>query len=111
MRLIARMVDRDQIGALVDSLKNAGFDRDDMVISDLEKELPWKTTDDALNDIALVKTEVDSIGVGVSMRYADGIEGLKGRDGVIVAVEMPKKSADKIRAIMEQSGAAEIIQD
>jgi len=35
MRLIAGMPDTRQVGFLVDTLRNGGFDRKDMIISDL----------------------------------------------------------------------------
>ena len=35
MRIVARMEDTKQVSFLVDSLRNAGFDRQDMIISDL----------------------------------------------------------------------------
>jgi len=38
MRLIGRFPDERQVGSVVDSLKNAGFDRKDMIITDLAKE-------------------------------------------------------------------------
>lgn len=109
MRLIARLPDQDQVGALVDSLKNAGFDRVDMIISDMDKEA--KSSKESLKEDILVQTELESIRVGQTGTYADSIEGLKGRTGIIVAVELPKHSGDKVRSIMEQSGAIEIIQD
>lgn len=109
MRLIARLPDQDQVGALVDSLKNAGFDRNDMIISDMDKVA--KSSKESLKEDILVQTELESIRVGQTGTYVDSIEGLQGRTGIIVAVELPKHSGDKVRSIMEQSGAIEIIQD
>ena len=38
MRLVARIPDERQVSALVDSLRNIGFDRGDMIISSLADE-------------------------------------------------------------------------
>jgi len=57
-----------------------------------------------------VKTERD--GLWEADAFVDGIKGLEpGKRGIIVAVEVPKHGADRLRAMMEQSGAVEIIQD
>lgn len=112
MRLIARMEDQQQVGFLVDSLRNAGFDRKDMIISDLAEAAEQRGDDpgEVAGEVAFVKTERD--GLWEAGAFADGIEGLDpGKRGIIVAVKTPKHEADRVRAIMEQSGAVEIIQD
>lgn len=111
MRLIARFSDRKQVGPLVDTLKQAGFDRDDMVISDLEDGEGWDTPEEAVREEALVQTERESIRIGEVEPFGEGIEGLKGKKGIIVAVEIPKHESGRVREMMEQSGAVEIIQD
>lgn len=109
MRLIARFPDERQVGALVDSLKNAGFDRKDMVISDLAKEKVWNTVEEASEEISFIKTERN--GLGEIESFGSGIKGMDGERGIIAAVKTPKHEADRVRSIMEQSGAVEIIQD
>lgn len=109
LRLIARFPEQDQVGFLVDSLKNAGFDRQDMIISDLAQEP--ESPQEMLTEVPLIKTERDSIQVGETGTFGAGVKGLKGRKGIIVAVELPKHATDQVRAIMEQSGAVEIVQD
>ncbi|QNB44917.1 hypothetical protein BR63_00380 [Thermanaerosceptrum fracticalcis] len=109
MRLIARFPNKEQVGFLVDSLRNSGFDRKDMIISDLGEEQEFKSIEDAAEEMPLIKTELESLSkVGT---FGDSIKGLKGRDGIIVAVELPKHDATRVREMMEQSGAVEIIQD
>ena len=109
MRIIARMPSQDQVSALVDSLRNIGYDRADMIISNIGDEQKWDTPEQAAEEVSFIKTERD--GLWEIGNFADGIEGLKGDEGIIVAVKTPKHGADKIRTIMEQSGAVEIIQD
>lgn len=109
MRLIARFPDERQVGAVVDSLRNIGLDRGDMIISNLAEEQEYKNAEDAAEEIIFTKTERD--GLGEIETYASGVEGLKGEEGIIVAVKSSKHEASKIREIMEQSGAVEIVQD
>ncbi|MCX7923480.1 MAG: hypothetical protein N3B21_15945 [Clostridia bacterium] len=109
MRIVGRIPSQDQVSFLVDSLRNIGFDRGDMIISDLAKDQEFTSVEEAAKEIAFIKTERD--GLGEIETFAEGIKGLKGDEGIIVAVKTPKHSADKVREVMEQSGAVEIIQD
>jgi hypothetical protein len=109
MRLIARFPDQRQVGALVDSLRNAGFDRADMVISDLADTQVFSTTEEAAQEISFIKTERN--GLGEKESFASGIKGLEGETGIIVAVKTPKHESTIVRSIMEQSGAVEIVED
>lgn len=111
MRLIAR-IPREQVGFLVDTLRNAGFDRKDMVITDLTETVRPVSNEEMATEIALVKTESDDTGVEKTAPLVSGIEHFApGREGIVVAVEVTKKEADSVRSMMEQCGAAEIIQD
>lgn len=109
MRLVARFPDKRQVGALVDSLRNGGFDRKDMIISDLAEEQKWNTVEEAAREEIFIKTERN--GLGEIETFGSGIKGLKGKEGIVVAVKTPKHESDRVRSIMEQSGAIEIVQD
>lgn len=109
MRLIAVMPDQRQAGFLVDSLRNGGFDRKDLIVSSLAEDESWHRPEEANEEVAFIKTERE--GLWETGTFANGIKGLKSTEGVIVAVEAPKHESDRIRVMMEQSGAVEIIQD
>ncbi len=109
MRLIARFPDERQVGALVDSLKNAGFDRKDMIISDLADTQVFNTISEASQEISFIKTERN--GMGGIESFASGIKGLEGKEGIIVSVKTPKHESTIVRSIMEQSGAVEVVED
>lgn len=110
MRLIARIPDERQVSALVDSLRNIGFDRGDMIISDLAEEQRFSSVEEATEaGVSMIKTERN--GLNDLKPFAEGVKGLKGDEGIIVAVKTPKHDASKVREIMEQSGAVEIVQD
>lgn len=109
MRLIGRFEDERQASGLIDSLRNVGLDRKDLIVSSLAKDQKFTSYRDAAEEITFIKTERDSLtDVGT---FADGINGLKGKEGVLVAVEVSKHNTNRIREMMEQSGAAEIVQD
>ncbi|MGE4283663.1 MAG: hypothetical protein AB7G87_08075 [Clostridia bacterium] len=110
MRLIARLPIEEQVSSLVDSLRNIGFDRGDMIISNLADEQSFDSVEQATEaGVSMIKTERN--GLNDTGTFAQGIKGLKGKEGIIVAVKTPKHEASKVREIMEQSGAVEIIQD
>ena len=111
MRLIALMPNEGQVGFLVDSLRNAGFDRKDMIISDLAKAREERNRDpeEFADEIAFTKTERDEL--WETAPFSDGVEGLNAGRGILVALECPKHSAARVRNIMEQNGASKIIQD
>jgi hypothetical protein len=110
MRLIARLPNEIQVSALVDSLRNIGFDRGDMIISNLADERRFNSVEEATDaGVSMIKTERD--GLNDFGTFADGVKGLKGNEGILVAVKTPKHDTSKVREIMEQSGAVEIVQD
>ena len=110
MRLVGRFPDERQVGALVDSLRNVGFDRGDMIISNMAEVQRYHNFEEATDaGVTFIKTERDSL--GELETFASGIKGLKGDTGILVAVKAPKHDASKVREIMEQSGAVEIVQD
>lgn len=109
MRLIARFPNEKQVSSLVDSLRNAGFDRKDMIISNLAEEQKYTTAEDAAHEMIFIKSERD--GLGEFKTFASGVKGLKGTEGIIAAVEISKHDSTIVRSLMEQSGAVEIIQD
>ncbi len=109
MRLICRFTDKRDVSALIDSLRNTGLDRKDMIVSSLSENEEWSSFQEAAENISFIKTERDSLGEFRS--FASGIKGLEGDTGVIVAVETSKHNTNRIREMMEQSGALEIVQD
>lgn len=109
MRLVGRFPNNKQVSSLVDSLRNIGYDRGDMIISDLAKDKKFNSVEEAAEEITFIKTERD--GLGEYETFGSGIEGLKGNEGIIVAVKAPKNEINRIRSLMEQSGAVEIVQD
>lgn len=110
MRLIARIPDQRQVGALVDSLRNIGLDRRDMVISTMGEEQKYSNIEEA-TDAGMIFVKSERNGLGELEPFWTGVEGLKGDEGILVAVKIPKHDSDRVMTIMEQSGAVEVVQD
>lgn len=104
MRIIGVFSRQDQVGGLIDSLKNYGFDRKDIVVSDVNKT---NFRDSALDNV-YIKTETDSLTslATLSDLFDDQID-----RGILVSVEIPKHKSTLIRETMEQNGAFKIFQD
>ncbi|WP_258360645.1 hypothetical protein [Moorella sulfitireducens (nom. illeg.)] len=106
-RVIGIIPNQEQVGGLIDSLKNAGFDRKDMIVASLSKSFTdWEKPD----EIAYLKTERDELWQEGTGAYTDFLAGYAGQ-GVAVAVEAPRHELARIREIMEQNGAAKILQE
>jgi len=110
MRLVARFPDKRQVGALVDSLRVIGIDRQDMIISDMAEEQKYHDAEEA-TDAGMIFVKSERNGLGELEPFWTGVKGLKGDVGIIVAVKVARHDADQVVSIMEQSGAVEIIQD
>lgn len=104
MRVIGVFERENQIGSLVDSLKNVGIDRKDIIISDKPKT---NNRNSALDKV-YIKSETDSL---ASFSTLSDTMPKEAEEGILVAVEIPKKNTSQIREIMEQSGASKIILD
>lgn len=104
-RIIGVLPDQRQAGGLVDSLKIAGFDRKDMIVSDVNKNFAPGTNPD---EAPYIQLERDGLWEGTAFTNF-----LRGEidQGIVVAVEAPKHEAGRIREIMEQNGAIKIMQD
>lgn len=110
MRLTARMPDSQQVSFLVDTLRNMGFTRKDMIICNLD-DSQRDSKEEVLLEEILIKTKTESVSIDAPESYAETIPGLTSSEGIIVVVELPKHSVQKVKAVMEKSGALEILHD
>lgn len=105
MRVIGIVPTKQAVGGLVETLRISGFERQDMIISDMEKSFSERGAED---DISNLKTENDSLTdrtpyTDFLLEYAD--------QGIVVAVEVSKHQMDRVRGIMKENGATHIIED
>lgn len=109
MRVIGKFRDGRDVSGLVDSLRNIGLDRKDMIISNTSADEQYDTAEGEARQTVLIKNETDSINDRES--FASGIAQLRGNEGIIVSVEVPKKFSSRVQGIMEDSGAVEVYRD
>ncbi|ACB86233.1 hypothetical protein [Natranaerobius thermophilus] len=105
MRVVGRFPDRQQASFAIKSLRETGLDRKDMIVS----QVNTKNFNEEEHDVPYLQSERE--GLGEMEDFSSGIEGLKGQDGIVVAVEVSKNDRHRIRELMEQSGALEIVED
>lgn len=104
MRIIGIIPSEKQVGALIDSLRNIGLDRKDIIVSDINKT---GNRESAMDNV-FIKTETESI--SDTTPFNELLKNKADR-GIIVAVETSRHNTNRIREVMEQSGAVEIFQD
>ncbi|WKV07880.1 hypothetical protein Q2T46_09920 [Thermoanaerobacterium sp. CMT5567-10] len=105
MKITAVLPTQDTASTLVDSLKKMGFDRKDMIITDMKKSV--QDMDFMVDNTIDIKSERE--GLGEKRPYTDFYTD-DADSGILVTVEAPKKELSKIRETMEQCGATNIIQ-
>ncbi|AST57790.1 hypothetical protein BFT35_05885 [Thermoanaerobacterium thermosaccharolyticum] len=105
MKITAVLPTQDMTGALVDTLKKMGFDRNDMIITDMKKSV--QDMDFMVDNVVDIKSEREGFGERRPYTdfYLDDVD-----SGILITVEAPKKELSKIREAMEQCGATNIIQ-
>ncbi|MCG0274899.1 MAG: hypothetical protein L5655_01875 [Thermosediminibacteraceae bacterium] len=104
MRITGVFPRKEQASALVDSLKNMGFRRENMIVTDMVKsDIDYEEDPGEIIDI---KTERE--GLGEKEPYTDAFED-EVEYGVLVSVEIPEKDAARVMELMEQNGAVKIM--
>ncbi|MDI6602389.1 MAG: hypothetical protein QME46_11540 [Thermoanaerobacteraceae bacterium] len=106
MRVIGIFSREEQASAAIDSLKNMGFDRKDMIVSDANKFFNEDRRDSAM----IIDIETEREGLSEKDAFADFIAD-EGEYGIILSVEALKNKNDLIKEVMIQSGARKIIDD
>lgn len=104
MRVIGILPNKEQVGALIDSLRVSGFEREDMIISEMEKSYTERGGEDNI----FIKNENDSL--NKQDPYTDIFKDTA-HMGVVVAVETSKHQMDRVRTLMKENGAIHILED
>jgi hypothetical protein len=109
IHILGRFNDQSQIGGLVDTLKNSGIQRRDIIISDFDNvKFDSMTTD---TDPARPVIMSDQDDPGELKAFVQGVKELEEDNGIVVFVKAARKKAQEVKSVMEQSGAIEIIED
>lgn len=112
MHIIGFFSDPGDVGGLIDTLKNSGIERRDMIVSayDIDKIENMEAAAEA--PVSNIMADRESLGeLGTFAEGAkdfDGMNGFEAASGIIVSVKCPKHKAQEVRSVMEQSGALEI---
>ncbi len=96
---------------MVDSLRNSGIQRRDMIISAVDEEKFQSMRNDVEDNraSAVVKTGQDDPGqLEAFVESVNDLSDLHDDAGIVVYVKAARHKAQEVKSIMEQSGAAEI---
>ena len=104
-RVIGILSEERQVNSLVDSLRNSGFERKDMIISHTDKGQMGQVKDD--DEIEDIKTELEGFFEKDAYTNTLNMSGY----GIVVAVELSKRQADLVKSMMELNGATDIQMD
>ena len=108
IHIIGRFLEPGQVGGLVDSLKNSGIQRRDMIISTYDEE-KFQSMFNDVNDNHLNATIMtDQDDPGQLKAFVDGVTALTEDSGIVVFVKCARHKAQEVKSVMEQSGAVEI---
>lgn len=105
MRIIAVFEDQKSANQLIDSLKINGYNRKDMIVTNVNKFFD-NLKDDAIN----LKTEEESL-VHESTYVSNIINKYEINSGILVILEAPESEANEIMQIMKQNNAIKIVKD
>lgn len=96
-RVIGIFQSAEQASALIDDLRNHGYDRRDMIVSDMK--------DDAADMSISIKNETDSLTNNET--FAE-MNDLTASTGVIVSVKVPIYKRGSVAEMMRQRGVADL---
>lgn len=109
MNITATMVNKEQAKDLVDSLRYIGFEQSDINIRQVSQQRDRNDFEETAEEITFIDTMRDGQWKIEPLRQ--DMKGLNSKEGIIVTVEATRRDADKVRLMMEQSGAIEVIQE
>lgn len=109
IHIIGRFLEPGQVGGLIDTLKNSGINRRDMIVSsyDEEKFESMEVEADPQNPVSYS----DQDDFGELKSFVEGINEFEEHDGIVVSVKCPRHKSQEVKSVMEQSGATEIVVD
>lgn len=106
MHLIGIFSESSDVGGLVDSLKNSGVERRDMIISNYDEKKLSKIENVTHSPITNIMSDQEDLG---ELRvFIDGVKDLEETTGIIVCIRCSKHKAQEVKSVMEQSGALDI---
>jgi hypothetical protein len=109
MFVIGKFGDPEQVGGLVDTLKNSGILRKDIIISTYDEEKFKEIENDLHSEIpTLTSSQYNKSQLEA---FIQNVKQLNEENGIVVSVKCAKHKAQEVKSVMEQSGVMEIIID
>ncbi len=96
---------------MVDTLKNSGIQRRDMIISSYDEEKFQNMINDVNDNHTNATFKTDQDDPGQLQSFVNGITALTEDSGIVVFVKCARHKAQEVKSVMEQSGAEEIKMD
>jgi hypothetical protein len=109
IHIIGRFFEPGQVGGLIDTLKNSGVKRRDMIVSSYDYEKFEGMSNAADPTSPVVMSDQDDFGEMKS--FVEGVKAMDVDSGIIVSVKTPRHKSQEVKNVMEQSGATEILID
>jgi hypothetical protein len=107
MHIIGIFPDPSDVGGLVDTLKNSGIERRDMIISAYDEEKFAGM--EAATQSPITNIMSDQEDLGEIDTFAQGVKDLDNTNGIVVCIKCPRHKSEEVKSVMEQSGALEIV--
>ncbi len=107
MYVIGKFGDPGQVGGLLDTLKNSGILRKDIIISTYDEEKFVEMETDmhsplpTLKSVQYNKSQLEA--------FIQNVKQLSEENGIVVSVKCAKHKAQEVKNVMEQSGVMEIV--
>ncbi|MCL4423884.1 MAG: hypothetical protein M1553_00175 [Firmicutes bacterium] len=101
-RVIAIFADKKRVGEAVDSLRVAGFDRQDMVISDSSTDPDEEELDGSIN----LKSEPEAL--GEEHTYNSYLPDLARSGAITLTIEIPAREKSRVAEILRHGGAEKV---
>ena len=109
MHIIGKFDDPTQVGGLIDTLKNSGILRKDIIISNYDEE-KFSEMETELNSPtpSLMTEKFDRNQLEA---FIQNVKQLSEENGIVVSVRCAKHKAQEVKSVMQQSGVSEIVVD
>lgn len=93
---------------MVDSLKNSGIQRRDMIISSFDEQKFQSMKADVKDNQTSATIKTDQDDPGQLEAFVESLEELNEDGGIVVYVKSARHKAQEVKSVMEQSGAVEV---
>jgi len=108
IKIIGRFLEPGQVGGVIDSLKNSGIQRRDMIVSSYDEEKFQSMMNDVRDNEISATVKSDQDDPGQLKSFVNGVTALSEDSGIVVFVKCARHKAQEVKSVMEQSGASEI---